>query len=162
VAKALAAHRLVQQWTTVEELCGPTSAGLPAELIGRVTKPLNETLRQVADLWGIDAAMVDADMRVFRADGMPYALLSKSAKGKLDTMIKLALARLTKLKLVAIDEFDVLMSTARGDFFGMLSDYTAQTPDVIVLACGTLKSTPPPFEGIRFHHVSAGAVKLTV
>lgn len=150
-------HRLAQQWALVEEACGPTSAGIPAELVGRITQPMNTAIAHIADLWGTYSVMITPDMQVQSGDGMPYTLMSESAKWRADSMIQLALAQLTSLKVVVIDRFDIAL--ARSSFFDMLSMYTQENQDVTVLAFGTLKNTPPPFPGVKFHHVIDGAVQ---
>lgn len=150
-------HRLAQQWALVEEACGPTSSGIPAELVGRITEPMNEAIKQIADLWGQYSVIITPDMQVQSDTGRAYALMSESARWRADAMIQLALAQLTTLKVVVIDRFDVAL--ARSMFFDMLSQYTETNPDVTVLAFGTLKNTPPPFPGVKFHHVIDGAVR---
>lgn len=159
VERAKMAHLAAQQWATIESLCGAGSDGIPAELIGRITKPLNDTVKTIAELWEIAPAMLTNDMRIVRSDGMPYFLLSKSARWRMDVLMKLALAMLTPLKVVVIDEFDLLAPKYRGAFFGMLADYSqTMAPEVTVITCGTLKDQPADFDGVRFHHIHDGAI----
>jgi hypothetical protein len=159
IERAKETHTTAQQWAIIESLCGAGSDGIPAELIGRITKPLNESVKTIAELWGIQAALLTDDMRVVRSDGMPYFLLSKSARWRVNVLMKLALAMLTPLKLVVIDEFDLLAPKYRGAYFGMLADYSqTMAPEVTIITCGTLKDQPPEFDGVRFHHIHEGAI----
>lgn len=150
-------HELAKQWALVEEACGPTSAGIPAELVSRITKPINDAIAGIADLWGCYPIIITPEMSVQGDDGMPYMLMSESAQWRAEVMIRLALAELTDLKVAVIDRFDVV--ERRAAFFDMLSQYTQMNPEVTVLAFGTLKNTPPAFDGVKFHHVEAGAVR---
>jgi hypothetical protein len=149
-------HQLAQQWALVEEACGPTASGIPAELVTRITRPINLALTKIASMWDADAVMITPDMQLQRTDGEPYMLMSESAQWRANAMVQLALAQLTELKVVCIDRFDVAL--ARAAFFDMLSQYTQLNPEVTVIACGSLKNTPPPFEGVKFHHVDNGGV----
>jgi hypothetical protein len=97
-------------------------------------------------------------MSVARGDGTPYNLLSESARWRADVTVQLALARLSALKLVIIDRFDVLEAAARPAFFDMLSAYAASNAQTSVIVMGTLKGKPADMPGIKFWWVEDGQI----
>lgn len=161
VDRAIAVHYRAMAYRIVQEACGQSSAGIPAELIARTTRPVNEAMAVIAQWWEEQPFVLSSDMQIVRADGMEYALLSQSAKWRGNVQMQLALAHLSQLKVVAIDGFDVLEPAARPVFFDMLSKFQAAHPDSTVIVAGTMTSSPPAWDGmtVKFFKVDQGSVE---
>lgn len=158
--RAAEAAAATAQWATIAEALGSGPNGIPAELIASTTKPINTALAKLALPWETSPCVMGSDLSLSRADGCPYALLSKAAQWKANAMMQLALATISNLKLVVLDGFDVIQPTERGSFIEALIDYNERHPDVTVIAMGTLKSRPvEPIDGIKFHWIQNGQLQ---
>jgi DNA-directed RNA polymerase subunit RPC12/RpoP len=158
--RAAEAARLTAQWALLAEALGAGPDGIPAELVAATTRPINSALTKLALPLDTPPIVMGSDLSISRADGTPYYLLSESAKWKANAMLQLALATQSELKLVVLDGFDVIQATDRDLFFDMLTDFTAQHPDITVIALGTLKAKPTfAVEGVRFHWIENGQLK---
>lgn len=155
-ADAIAAE--AAQWSLAADLLSNKAESIPSELVQRTVGPINRLLMEICGNWNQLPFVVDASMGVSRGDGHRYALLSESARWRMDSAIQLALAALGPLKLVALDRFDVLAVEWRGDFFDMLEWYASTYPEVTVITAGTLKSKPDLGESIKSWWVQDGEI----
>ncbi len=146
--KAAAHHQAAQQWQVAIDALSP--AGIPAEILGKALGPVNRSLSDIASVFDWPSVHIDSDMMVtagFRA----HALLSESEKWRTNTIIALALAQVSGLRLVALDRVDVLNLAGRAELIDGL-DALAEDGDFdTVLLFGTFKKLPN-FE--RFPHVT--------
>lgn len=132
-------HADVTAWLKIADALAPD--GIPGEMLEQALKPINSHLREYANLTGWMQAAIKNDMSI-TADDRPYALLSESEQWRVDAMIAVAIAHLSKLKLVVLDRVDVLDLPSRGALFDWLDEMTGfQVLDSAIL-CGTLKAIP--------------------
>ncbi len=160
VQKQLRAKQLhveLNQWDIVATALGNSTDSIPSELLQKTIGPINDTMIKICQHFACQPIVVDSGMHLSRGDGTPYYLLSESAQWRADVVVQLALAALSKLKIVAIDRFDVLQVASRPDFFEMLEWYASQY-DVTVLATGTLKSKPDFGDAIKSWWIEEGRV----
>jgi hypothetical protein len=145
---AAKAHEQVKRWVALAEAISPS--GIPAELLSKALGPYNQTLMRLASEAGWPCVTLGADMRLSR-EGLPYGLLSESARWKADLLLTLALAIHGHLKFMVVDRFDVLELAARRPLLVWLYGLTkAGTMDTIILA-GTLKEPPKVPGDVRVH-----------
>ena len=140
---AAAHHQAVLGWTAIGEALAPD--GIPAEILGRVIGPFNALLRDYAAQTGWKQPAIGRDMGI-RADGRPYALLSRSEKWRVDAMLTCAIAACSDLAFVVIDELDLLDVASRPRAMGWLHALTQSGQLDTALLLGTLKAAPaaPP------------------
>lgn len=155
---AAVAADLCAQWGVISDALSNKPDSIPSELAAKTMGPINETLANLCLVWNQPALAMDARMMLRRGDGMAYNQLSESARWRADASMQLALAKLSNLKLVILDRFDVVAPAARGDFFDMLSTYAIENPDISVLVMGTLRAKPDDESGLRFHWIEGGVV----
>lgn len=141
--RAQGLHALVTAWAGLEAALSPN--GLPAELLSRALRPLNEALERVRDASGWPPVQVADDITI-TAGGRPYALLSESEQWRADAALAYAAAAVSGCGLVLLDRFDVLDLPARGQFVRLA---LAMSGDVQTIAAGTLKSAPPERDGVQ-------------
>lgn len=145
---ARAHHQDAQQWQVAIDALSP--AGIPAEILGKALTPVNEALIEIADTFGWPGVHIDSDMMItagFRA----HALLSESERWRTNTIIALALASLSGLRLVALDRVDVLNLAGRAELIDGLDALAEDNYFDTALLFGTFKKLPN-FE--RFPQVS--------
>src|SRR5690606_18465599 len=99
---AASAHRDAQGWQAAADALSP--AGIPAEILLKGLGPVNRILAQLAQALNFPRVAIIDDMDIYLGQ-RPYALLSASERWRVDSQIALALAELSGLKLVALDEF---------------------------------------------------------
>lgn len=137
--KAAAYHAAVQAWVALRDALLPD--GVPGELLASALRPFNDALRTMAEETGWPQVTLTADMDVLYG-GRTHGLLSRSERWRADAMVAVALATHSGIRVVALDEFDVLDVASRGQAMGWLYGLTKESLDtVIVLA--TLKAAPP-------------------
>ena len=103
-------HADVQAWEQIAEALAPS--GIPAELLSEALTPLNDALAGHAESAQCPRVVVEADMTV-TADGRAYALLSESEQWRADAMLAATIARLSDVRLLVLDRFDVLDQQGR-------------------------------------------------
>lgn len=141
-ARARELHELVSAWAGLEAALSPN--GLPAELLARALKPMNDALERVHAASGWPLVVVTDDIAI-TAGGRPYGLLSESEKWRADAALAYAAAALSGCGLVLLDRFDVLDVPARSQFMRLAiaqASYGVQT-----IAAGTLKAPPAAIAG---------------
>ena len=160
-ARARVIHTQAMQWVVVQKACGQGQGSIPAEMLARTTEPINAVMRQICQWWGYHPVVLDEELGLVSA-GFRYGMGSKSSRWRANACMQLALAALSKLKIVVLDGFDILQATRRADYFRMLSSYSQAYPDVRILTMGTVTAAPPPFEGVKFFRVADGTVEACV
>jgi energy-coupling factor transporter ATP-binding protein EcfA2 len=143
--KAQEAHQKVLSWIAIAESLAPD--GIVADLLGKALTPLNDALRDLAAKFQWPQPRVMDDMRI-TIDGREYGLWAESMRWRADVILAIAIAAHTKLRMVALDRFDVLEVPARGPAMGVLYTLTRgkDAPLDTCILIGTLKAPPktPP------------------
>lgn len=137
--KAQAHHTDVKDWTLIANLLAPDA--LPTELLAIALEPVNKTLMELSVQAGWKVTRIEADMSA-RADNRLYELLSESEQWRCNALIALAIAKLSGIKLVVLDRFDVLDLPSRRQLLGMLIKQSRTGTIDSVILCGTLKEAP--------------------
>ncbi|MGS1115980.1 AAA family ATPase [Castellaniella sp. UC4442_H9] len=134
---AAAAHREAQDWQAAIDALSP--AGIPADILGKSLGPVNRILALLAlALHFPRVEIIDSDIDIYLGS-RPYALLSKSERWRADAQIALALAELSGLKFVALDEFDILDMAGRVDCIVGLDELAEAGRIETALVFGTFK-----------------------
>lgn len=132
-------HADAKAWVLIEKALAPD--GIPGEILAGALQPFNASLARTSKLTGWAAVQISHDMQI-TAGGRMYGLLSESEQWRCDTLLALAIAVHSGLKLVMLDRFDVLDLPSRGQLLGMLVSL-AKTGDLeSALVLGTLKAKP--------------------
>lgn len=138
--RAAAAHQAAQQWQAAIDALSP--AGIPADILLKGLGPVNRILAQLAQALNFPrVTIIDADIDIYAGD-RPYALLSASERWRADAQIALALADLSGLKLVALDEFGILDLASRADCIAGLDKLAEAGRIDTALVFGTFKKLP--------------------
>lgn len=103
-------HHVVQEWSKIVGALAPE--GIPAEILAEGLKPINSRLRDTAIATDWAQVVIGADMQI-TADGRPWRLISGSEQWRVGAMICEAISHLSKLKLLMLDEVDVLLPAHR-------------------------------------------------
>lgn len=137
IAKAQAAHQDVVAWTGMVDALSPT--GIPAEILADAIGPVNELLQRLSGTAGWSPVQISADIDV-TFGGRLYGLLSESERWRCDATIALAIAKLSGLRLVLLDRFDVLDIPARTQQAMKLFQSLAAGGEIdTLIVAGTLK-----------------------
>jgi hypothetical protein len=136
---AASAHRDAQGWQAAADALSP--AGIPADILLKSLGPMSRTLAWVAQALNFPRVAIINDMDIYLGQ-RPYALLSVSERWRVDTQIALALAELSGLKLVALDEFGILDLASRADCIGGLDKLAEAGKINTALVFGTFKKLP--------------------
>lgn len=115
--------------------------GLPAELLAKAMRPINERLRDSAVMAGWSSVSITTDEILVH--GRPWALASESERWRAMAMIAEAIAYLSGIKCFVLDGMDILDAPSRGQAMGWLLEVASEHHTIIALA--TLKA-PPVFE----------------
>lgn len=135
--RAAELHAQVARWTALESDLSPN--GLPAEILARALKPLNDALRTVADASGWALVQVGEDIAI-TAGGRQYGLCSESEMWRADAAMAYAAAIISGGAPVLLDRFDVLDIPGRGEFIGLACEMAGK--GIQTITAGTLKSPP--------------------
>ncbi|HHQ2524284.1 TPA: AAA family ATPase [Pseudomonas aeruginosa] len=137
IAKAQAAHQDVVAWTGMADALSPT--GIPAEILADAIGPVNKLLQRLSGTAGWPPVQISADIDV-TFGGRLYGLLSESERWRCDATIALAIAKLSGLRLVLLDRFDVLDIPARTQQAMKLFQSLAAGSEIdTLIVAGTLK-----------------------
>lgn len=136
---AAAAHREAQDWQAAADALSP--AGITADILLRSLGPMGRTLAWVAQALNFPRVAIIDDMDIYLGQ-RPYALLSASERWRVDAQIALALAELSGLKLVALDEFGILDLASRADCIAGLEKLAEAGRIDTALVFGTFKKLP--------------------
>lgn len=136
IAKAAKHHVEVQCWTLIADALGPN--GIPAEILADAIGPMNNLLAIQSAAAGWSKVQISSDIDV-TFGGRLYGLLSESEKWRCDTLLAVAIARLSGIGMVMLDRLDVLDLPSRGQALGLLRTLTADGDLQSVILAGTLK-----------------------
>jgi len=137
---AAAAHRDAQAWQAAVDAL--SSDGIPADILLKGLGPVNRILAGLQQALNFPRVeLVHGDIDIY-AGGRPYALLSASERWRADAQIALALAELSGLKLVALDEFGILDLASRADCIAGLDALAEAGKIDTALVFGTFKKLP--------------------
>lgn len=139
IETAAAWHREVMAWLTIADAMSPE--GIPGDLLKQALAPINQSLASLAELAGWPLVEISRDIEI-TSKGRPYALISESEKWRADTLLALAIAQITGLRLAVLDRFDVLEPSARGQLIGMLNELARLEAMDTIIVLGTLKEKP--------------------
>ncbi|WP_069943095.1 AAA family ATPase [Pseudomonas putida] len=137
--KAAGYHLDVLEWVLIEKALAPD--GIPGEILAGALQPFNASLTRTSKLTGWPVIQVSTEMDI-TAGGRLYQLLSESEQWRCDTLLALAIAVHSGLKLVMLDRFDVLDLPARGQLLGMLVSLAKANEIESAIVLGTLKAKP--------------------
>lgn len=132
-------HADVAGWLLIADALSPS--GIPAEILAGALRPANDALHQAASFVDWPRVQISTDMEITAA-GRPYALLSESEKWRADCLLAMTIAKLSGLKLVLLDRFDVLDMQGRNDLIDLLDDAATSGDIETAIVAGTLKAAP--------------------
>lgn len=135
--RAAELHAQVSRWTSLESDLSPN--GLPAEILARALKPLNDSMRTVADASGWPLVQIGEDIAI-TAGGRAYGLCSESEQFRADAALAYGAAIIAGGAPVLLDRFDVLDIPGRGEFIGLACAMAEK--GIQTISAGTLKSPP--------------------
>ncbi len=136
---ATAHHSDVNAWLAIAAQLAPD--GIPNELLAKALKPVNVHLRANANATGWMQAAIAPDMKI-TADGRAYELLSKSEKWRCDAMIADAISQISKIRILMLDEVDILDVNGRIDLFTWIGQQATVGALDTVLLFATMKAMP--------------------
>lgn len=139
IANAAAWHAEVTKWLAIADAMSPD--GIPADLLQQALTPINDSLAVLSRIAGWPLVEITKEIEV-TSQGRPYLLASESEKWRADTLLALAIAQITELRLVLLDRFDVLEPNARGQLIGLVSELVSMESIDTVIMLGTLKEKP--------------------
>lgn len=134
--QAATLHGQVQAWSLIANALSP--AGIPSEILAAAIAPFNDTLRELAAVAGWKEARINGDFDITYGERM-YGLLSESEKWRADTLLAIAIAKLSGLRLVMLDRFDVLEPKARPQALKLLMTCTKDGSIDQAVMAGTMK-----------------------
>ena len=137
--KAGELHAEITSWLAIADAMSPE--GIPAELLAQALAPINQSLQVLAGMAGWPLVEISRDIDV-TSQSRPYALISESEKWRADTLLALAIAQITELRLAVLDRFDVLEPKARGQLIGLVHQLVSMETIDTVIMLGTLKEKP--------------------
>ena len=113
--QALHHHEAVAAWELIADALAPS--GIPGEILSEALGSINARLAQSAVDSEWSEVKINPDMSI-TADGRVYSLLSKSEKFRTDAMIAEAISFLSGIKILVLDEVDILdTQKGREDLF---------------------------------------------
>lgn len=136
IARAAQQHKLVKSWSLIADALGPN--GIPAEILADALGPINNLLAIQSAATGWSKVQISSDIDV-TFGGRLYGLLSESEKWRCDTLLAIAIARLSGIGMVVIDRLDVLDLPSRGQAISLLRTLTADGDLQTAIIAGTLK-----------------------
>lgn len=145
--KATAHQKDLTEWLRIAEALSPS--GIQGEMLSAALDPFRDSLARICEWADFPNITLDVDMEVL-SDGRPYPLLSRSEKWRADAAIALTIAELSGLKIIALDEFDLLDLKSRPAFIGMLLDLVDAGALDTAFIFATAKAVPPKLpEGMQ-------------
>lgn len=165
-ADALAHHTAVLDWTKLADALAPD--GIPADILADALAPVNAALAQAAldTEWTFQSKGVDVPMKIvigpdmsITAHGRPSHMFSKSEKWRCNAMIAQVVAELSGLKILLLDEVDILDLPGRAQLFGWLDALADLEVIDTALLFATLKALPENMaDTVECHWVENGAI----
>lgn len=152
--RAQSLHRAVQAWSKCVESLAPD--GIPAEILSDTLKPVNDRLRNTANLTGWPQTTISPTMDI-EADGRPYQLLGESARWRADAAIADAISHLSEIGILILDRIDVLDIPSRGSLIKWMESILDEYDTILLF--GTLKTLPSLPEGMKALWIENGEIK---
>lgn len=137
--KAAIHHTNVLAWLQIADTLAPE--GIPSELLSHALGPINDRLRTSATATGWMQVAIGADISITAA-GRAYPLLSASEKWRTDAMLAEAISHLSGIRLLVLDEMDILEVSARGTLMSWLNSLAETRELETALVFATLKNAP--------------------
>ena len=160
VAKAAQHHAMVKAWALIAEALAPD--GIPGEILKDALKPINTMLASMAETAKWLPVQVSDDIEVTYG-GRLYGLLSESEKWRCDALLAVAIARLSGLRLVTLDRFDVLQPSARPQILTLLRGLTQAGELETAILAGTMKEALPKVpSGIQQVWIEGGQIAAPI
>lgn len=136
---ATAHNNDIETWLTIAAALAPD--GIPSELLTESLAPVNTALAQAAEDTGWPLVLIEEDMTI-RCGGRRYQMQSKSFQWRANAMIAQVVAVLSGLKLLMLDEVDILDLPARKQLLEWI-DLLATNDEIdTALLFATLKDKP--------------------
>lgn len=155
---AAAHHAEVIQWLKVSEAMAPD--GIPSELLAAALGPVNKLLGELSALAGWTPVSIDDDLSI-RCGARFYRQQSASAQWRADTILALALAELSGLRVALLDAFDILNMSGRGQVLDLLDELAVAGRVDTVILLGTLKApTAAPTDAYVSHWIEGGRLMV--
>lgn len=129
-------HADVVAWCALADALSP--GGIPAEILAAAIGPVNDLLGKLSAVAGWTPVQISTDIDV-TFGGRLYGLLSESERWRCDTVLAVAIAHLSRLKLLLLDRFDVLDVPSRNQAIRLLRTVTGDGSIDTVIIAGTLK-----------------------
>jgi hypothetical protein len=138
-ADAAGYHEDVVAWERLAAELAPD--GIPGEMLTQALTIFNEILRDLSIASGFHQVTIAPDLSV-RSNGRAYGLCSQSAQWRADAQLAAAVAKLSKLRIFALDEFDVLDLPMRQKCLIWLHRMAEAGEIDTAFVVGTLKALP--------------------
>jgi len=132
-------HQEAMRWDALAQALGPN--GVPAEILEDALGPLRKLLQEASETSGWHLVEVSPTMEI-TADGFEYELLSKSVQWRVDAMLSVAIAQLSGLRMVILDEMDILQPSDRPNAMRWLYELTKAGKIESAMLLGTLIALP--------------------
>lgn len=129
-------HALVQAWAAAADALAPD--GIPAEILQGALGPVNDLLRELSATAGWRDVRITGDIDVTYGERL-YGLLSESEQWRADTLLAVAVAKLSGIGFVMLDRFDVLEPQARPQALKLLLSCTQSGTLEQAIMAGTMK-----------------------
>ena len=137
IANAAEYHAEVQAWVMIADQLAPT--GIPSQILAEAIGPMNELLADLSARAGWAEASINADIDI-EYTGRLYGLLSESEQWRVDTLLAVAIAKLSGLGFVLLDRFDVLEPASRPQALKLLIGATRDGTLQQAFMAGTMKA----------------------
>lgn len=137
IVEAAKQHTLVKGWGLIAEALAPT--GIPAEILADGLAPVNTLLAELSAAASWAPVQISTDIDV-TFGGRLYGLLSESERWRCDALLAITIAKLSGLRFVCLDRYDVLDLPSRNQIVKLLLTRTQDgTLDTAIIA-GTMKA----------------------
>ncbi|MFB8828705.1 hypothetical protein ACE0DR_03620 [Azotobacter sp. CWF10] len=136
--------------------------GIPAEILTGALEPVNNLLaiQSAAASWAPVQITPDIDIAY---GGRVYGLLSESEKWRCDALLAIVIARLSSLRFVTLDRFDVLQPSARPQILGLLRTLTQGGDLDTAILAGTMKEPMAKVPtGIQSVWIAEGSIVASI
>ncbi len=137
ITQAAEYHADVQAWVMIAEQLGPN--GIPSQILSEAIGPMNELLADMSARAGWPQASINTDIEIECA-GRLRGLLSESEQWRVDTLLAVAVAKLSGLGFVLLDRFDVLEPASRPQALKLLIGATRDGTLNQAFMAGTMKA----------------------
>lgn len=135
--RVLEAHEDVQAYKRLEDALHEA----PSKYMAKAMDPIRDAVAYLAtEAYGLDPdelTLSGDDMQMYYR-GVPYPLASKSEQWRMEVAIAYAIAVVSQVHFLLVDEFDIIQPSDRG----LILDFFSSEVDVQTIMMGTLKSDP--------------------